>query len=71
MPPTAIGRTMKVQTWSAIAIQVASAGRAPPFAAAKLSIRLGPRKKTSSGTNRPQASRPPAKLSAASSGPMM
>ena len=32
---------------------------------------IGPRKKTSSGTNRPQASRPPAKLSAPSSGPMM
>ena len=69
MPPTAIGRTMNRHRWATIAPQAAVS--LPPFAAMYWSISPGPRKKMSSGTNRPHASRPPAKFSAPSSGPMM
>ena len=69
MPPTAMGRTMNFQSDTTMAAQAASS--LPPLADMKPSISSGPRKKTSSGTNRPHASRPPAKFSAPSSGPMM
>jgi hypothetical protein len=66
IPPTAIGRTMYRQTWSAIPAQ-SIVPSTPVYPAAS----SGPRKKMSRGTKRPQARRPPAKFRAPSSGPMM
>ena len=66
MLPTAIGRTMKRQT--EVAMRPASSSGAP---AGRKACNCGPRKKISSGIISPQANTLPAKLSDASSGPMM
>ena len=65
----AIGRTMFFHTSTAMPIIVDSEFGSPP-AATMPSVICGPRKYRRSGTNNPHASKPPVKLSAASSGPI-
>src|SRR5581483_6000921 len=72
MPPTAIGRTMKLHTapaWSAQNELLGLMTLAP--AGANCATSVGPPRNRISGTSRPQATTPPAKFSDASRGPMM
>src|SRR3990172_8866882 len=66
IPPMAIGRTMNRQTSVAWALHSCSPASAP-----RVVSNEGPRKYNRSGTNRPHASKPPAKFSDASLGPIM
>ena len=70
MPPTAIGRTMKLHTAPACPAQKPVSGIVVP-AGANCATSVGPPRNRMSGTSRPQAMTPPAKFSEARRGPMM
>ena len=70
MPPTAMGRTMKLHTATDSPAQNPVSGMVVP-AGANCATSVGPPRNRISGTSRPQAMTPPAKFSEASRGPMM